>query len=248
MKLICSDCIDYMKSMDENSVDIVITSPPYNRNIAYSKYKDNLPRNEYLEWTKKWTKEVLRILKEDGSFFLNAGSTCVDPWISIDVANTIRDYFILQNKIVWAKSIVIDDKSSGHFKPVTSQRFINNFYEDIYHFTIDGNVKLDRLSIGCPYIHKYNVERWAGVKKDLRCRGNIWYIPYETIHGTDEKNNHPAIFPGQLVRNCLLLHGIDKIKLVLDPFCGIGTTNKICEEYNIESIGIDIDQSYLDSI
>lgn len=245
MKLIHGDCIEQMQKLEENSIDITITSPPYNLSIAYNSYRDNLPIDQYLEWCDLWLAQVARILKKDGSFFLNIGNSCTNPWISNDVANIARKYFVLQNKIIWAKSISVGDKNFGHFKPINSKRYVNHLYEDIYHFTLDGNVKIDKLAIGVEYSDKSNLIRWQSVENDKRCRGNIWYIPYETIQKKEQKGNHPAIFPKQLVVNCLKLHGLEKIKSVLDPFCGTGTTNLICEELGIESIGIDIDETYL---
>lgn len=236
-----------MKSMDEKSIDVVVTSPPYNLDIAYNSYEDNLPYLQYLEWTSKWASEVKRVLKPEGSFFLNVSGSCVDPWISFDVAQVVRKCFVLQNRIVWAKSISIDDKSFGHFKPINSARFLNHLHEDIYHFTIAGKTKLDKLAIGVPYEHKSNLTRWKGSDgNDLRCRGNIWFIPYETIQNKLDKGEHPAIFPVKLAENCIRLHGVDKCNIVLDPFGGTGSTTVACNNLGLSSICIDIDQKYLD--
>ena len=65
------DCIEGMKLLPENSVDLVCTSPPYNVNIQYDAYKDNKTMDEYFEWTKNWLSEVYRVLKPDGRIALN---------------------------------------------------------------------------------------------------------------------------------------------------------------------------------
>ena len=67
-----------------------------------------------------------RVLKDDGSFFLNIAGTSSDPWIAADAANAMRDVFRLQNSIVWVKSVSIGDDSFGHFKPVNSPRYLNH--------------------------------------------------------------------------------------------------------------------------
>src|SRR6266540_3754838 len=73
------DCIEGMRTLGDGSVDLVVTSPPYNLGIKYRKYDDNKSRDEYLRWSCKWAKEVKRVLKEKGSFFLNLGSCPSNP-------------------------------------------------------------------------------------------------------------------------------------------------------------------------
>jgi len=250
-EIICGDCLDAMDSMDASSVDVVCTSPPYNIGIKYNTYKDNLGYNDYLNWIKKVGLSVHRILKMNGSLFLNVGWTNINPFLSIDIASSLRETFILQNKIVWAKAIVADNpiNSFGHYKPINSNRYINNLYEDIFHFTKDGNNKVSRLSIGVPYKWKDNLKsRSTGdVKPDLKCRGNIWFIPYETKNKMNAKQyDHPASFPVLLPERCIKLHGISNDMVVVDPFMGAGSTLVACHLLGVRGIGIDIDKHYCD--
>src|SRR5690606_1924398 len=94
-------------------------------------------------------------------FFLNIGATNKNPWLAFDVASQAREIFHLQNHIIWAKSISIGDDTIGHFKPITSQRFLNNLYEDVFHFTKTGAVALDRRAIGVPFKYKSNIKRFG---------------------------------------------------------------------------------------
>src|SRR5277367_5908419 len=105
-----------MKLMAPQSVDCVVTSPPYNIGIDYSTYRDNLPRKQYLEWIASVGKEIARVMKPEGSFFLNVGNRPSDQWIAHDVIGALRDCFVLQNTFHWIKSITIDeaDLSVGH--------------------------------------------------------------------------------------------------------------------------------------
>ena len=100
-KLINSDCLKWMKLQKKKSVDCVITSPPYNLNIKYSNYKDNIPRENYLNWLSDVSDQILNILKDKGHFFLNVGSSNADPYISMDVCSVFRKNFVLQNNFVW---------------------------------------------------------------------------------------------------------------------------------------------------
>ena len=70
-KIINGDCIEVMKTFPEGSIDLLVTSPPYNVNISYDVYKDDLPMDEYYEWTKDWLREALRVLKDDGRIAVN---------------------------------------------------------------------------------------------------------------------------------------------------------------------------------
>ena len=252
--LYCGDCYDIMSSLAQESVDVIVTSPPYNLNIKYSQYKDNKPRNEYLEWIRKIFEQFNRILSKDGSIFLNMGNSSRDPWIDIDVSLVARDFFDIQNRIIWVKSISLDyrtESSYGHFTPLSGDTYLNKTNELIFHF-VKNKVKIDRLADGVVYSHPSNFTRWKDKKEKgisdkermTRCRGNSWFIDYPTRKKKD-KCGHPAIFPLQVPLQCIKLHGIEKKPVVLDPFVGIGTTSLAAKILGLNSIGIDIDISYL---
>ncbi|VVC02838.1 Modification methylase MjaV [Candidatus Burarchaeum australiense] len=252
-KLYVKDCVQFMKELPAESIDIIVTSPPYNIGKDYSVYKDDKTRLEYLTWMEQVAIESKRVLKKDGSFFLNVGGKPSDLAIPYDVENRFRKHYILQNDIIWVKSIAItkddvgksnglkNDVMVGHYKPIQSRRFLNNCHENIFHFTKSGETELDKLSVGVPYQDKTNIERW-GIKKDVRDRGDIWFIPYETIQ---ESRPHPATFPEKLPYMCIKLHGVRKDLVVYDPFIGIGTTALACTELGVKYIGTDIDESYV---
>src|SRR5262245_60940023 len=78
-----SDCIEAMERMPASSVDVIVTSPPYNLGIRYNKYQDALPQADYLRWTADWIAAAARVLKQDGSLFLNVGTRPSDPWTAL---------------------------------------------------------------------------------------------------------------------------------------------------------------------
>lgn len=178
------DCVIGMKSLPEKSVDVTVTSPPYNLGIKYAKYDDKKPHLDYMEWTKKWIGGVHRVLKDDGSFFLNLGATPSQPLLPYQVLiMACENGWFLQNTLHWIKSISIDTAegdtvSAGHFKPINSQRFLNDCHEFVFHLTKTGNVRIDRLALGVPYKDKSNLKRWTqAAGNDNRCRGNNWSLP-----------------------------------------------------------------------
>lgn len=142
------DCIEWMNSQPEKSIECIITSPPYNLDIKYGKYQDDLPRESYLKWMRDVAVAMKRVLKDDGQLFLNVGYSNNDPWVAMDVAQVFRQEFVLQNNFTWVKHILLNDQSYGIYKPISSDRYASATTESIFHFTKDGNVKVDRLAIG----------------------------------------------------------------------------------------------------
>ena len=184
-----------------------------------------------------------RVMKPDASFFLNISGSSARPWLPFELIVRLRPLFALQNHITWIKSIAIPGDSVGHYKPVGGARFLNHAHEHIFHLTLDGAVKLDRLAIGVPFKDKSNIAR-RGHTRDLRCRGNTWFIPYETVQSKSEKFHHPGTFPVDLPRWCIKLHGRPDAT-VLDPFMGTGTTLLAARLEGARAIGIDLDPAYV---
>ncbi len=267
------DCVTGMASVPDQHLDLVVTSPPYNLGIRYRKFSDRQDRRLYLNWCAEWAAQIRRILKPSGSLFLNIGAAPSNPMLPHEIVIELRDMFVLQNTIHWIKSIAIDEfcshrpvagqidaglqtghrpvatnaRSFGHFKPISSKRFLNDCHEYIFHFTKTGRVELDRLAIGVPYQDKSNIARWRHTRgSDVRCRGNTWFIPYETIQSREKERPHPATFPVQLAEWCIKLHGVSRVQTMLDPFLGIGNSAVAAQRSGVKKfIGFEIDKTYL---
>lgn len=243
--IVVGDCAIALAEIAAQSIDLVVTSPPYNIGLRYRSYDDGGDRGEYLSWLKAIGVELKRVLRDDGSFFLNVAGTNSDPWIAPDVANAMRDLFALQNSIVWVKSISIGEESVGHFKPVNSRRYLNHTHEHVFHFTKEGTNPVDRLAVGVPFKDKSNIARW-GHASDRRCAGDVWFIPYQTIRSKAQRDHHPSPFPVELPERCIRLHGKDHAT-VLDPFLGVGATLLASQRLGCRGIGIEIDRDYAEA-
>jgi site-specific DNA-methyltransferase (adenine-specific) len=252
------DALEVLQSLDPQTVDAIVTSPPYNLGIRYRSYDDALPRAKYLEWTGEWVGRAARVLRDDGSLFLNVGAKPTDPWTALDVAQAARPHLHLQNTIHWIKSIAIekslagararlgDDLAVGHYKPINSRRFLHDCHEFVFHFTPKGDTPLDRQAVGVRYQDQSNVGRWQAAASGVRCRGNTWFIPYETIQSREKDRPHPATFPPKLPEMCLRLHGLERVRLVVDPFLGLGSTAVACAQLGVGFVGIEMDEHYLE--
>ena len=242
--LITGNSLTELMRCDGDSIDVVVTSPPYNIGLGYNTYNDKLGEVAYLDWMVAICTELRRVLKPEGSFFLNISGSPSRPWLPFELIVRLRKLFVLQNHITWVKAISIGDESYGHYKPVNSERYLNHVHEHIFHLTRNGDVKLNRIAIGVPYQDKSNIAR-RGHAQDKRCKGNAWFIPYSTVNSKAQKFHHPGTFPLGLPQWCIQLHGVAN-PVVLDPFMGTGTTVIAAILEGGYGIGIDIDQTYVD--
>lgn len=236
----CGDCNVIMKTeIEESSIDVIVTSPPYNNGTPYNGYNDK--NNDYYDMMEQFAGNCCDVLKTNGSLFLNLGNNN-----NTKVLSYFLKYFDLQNTICWIKHISIPehDISLGHFKPINSKRYMNRCFEYIYHFTHRGDVSIDKLAIGVPYKDKSNINRFNHAT-NCRDRGDVWFIPYDT---RNKQHVHPATFPVKLPEMCIKLHGYDNNTVVFDPFMGSGSTIQAAKNLGCKYIGCDVSQVYVDYV
>ena len=258
LRFFLADSVEILEALAPGSISAIVTSPPYNLGIRYRTYDDSLPKSRYLSWTSRWIAAARAALEPEGSLFLNVGGKPTDPWNALDIAQAAREHLSLQNTIHWIKSVAIDrdaagaaaglprDLALGHYKPINSDRFVNDCHEFIFHFTPGGRTPLDRRAVGVPYQDASNIGRWRTGGSNKRCRGNTWFIPYETIQSRDRERPHPATFPPRVPEYCLRLHGLPRVRTAMDPFLGLGSSAVAAAQLGLDFIGVDIDEHYLD--
>jgi len=220
------DCIEWMQTQPDNSVDVIITSPPYNKkglrggvrtstqlwnnaNIDYGVYEDNMPEAEYQTWQKAILTECHRILKPTGSVFYNH-----------KIRNLARKghhpcEFILDTPLQFYQEIIWNRRSTL----ALDARYLFTKTERIYWFCKDK-----------PSVFKHRMPQ--------EYRGDIWTI------SPSAKTDHPASYPELLVELCLKLTAPDDA-VVYDPFSGSGTTIRVAERMGLTGIGTEIDPDYI---
>ena len=227
-----------MIELESSSIDVIVTSPPYNRGKIYSsdenemEYDDEKDLPQYLEFlTRVWI-ECFRVLKPTGTFFLNIGDSAEDQGKSEKVAQTaVSVGFIRLQTIVWVKSLL----GRGHYTPTGGNRRLNNIWENIFVFVKDRRkYRYEPKAVGIPYADKSNIGRYSD--SDLRDSGNAWLMTYSETTGATLKKGHDAPFPLELPLKCLKLAGAET---VLDPFLGSGTTLAASKLLGIRGYGYE---------
>lgn len=233
MKLICNDCIKELKNIKDKSIDCIITSPPYWKGFEYEAYFNSY--KQYLDWCEKWLKECKRVLKPNGTFWLNVindSEITIRAFEIMEIA-TKKIMFKLHDTIIWYRY---------NQQPANTNRQLTNQCEYIFMLRhTSTNVDLHKKDAyeRNPYIFK---------TKNV---GNVWEIPFNSgksdIKGfgrkeTKSKWGHSG-FPIELPETCILLSTNEK-DLVLDLFMGSGTTGVACKNLNRDFIGIDIEEKY----
>ncbi len=229
---------EHMKEIADNSIDVIVTSPPYNRGKKYSdtdgnEYNDNLPENEYFTLLLNVWKECLRVLNPKGVFFLNIGDAAQDQGKSEQVVRLAEEAgFSRIQTIIWVKSLL----GKGHYTPSGGDKRLNNIWEYVFLLVKDKKqYQIFPKDIGIPYSDKSNIGRYS--ETDLRDAGNVWFIPYSKTTGATVKKGHDAPFPIELPIKCIQF---TRAKNILDPFLGTGATLSAAKILGIKGFGFEL--------
>lgn len=234
-KLILGDVIN-KEIINENSIDLIVTSPPYNLNIEYEKHNDNMIYDDYMLWVGNWLSNCFHWLKDSGRICINIPMKITMPSNKkvnipleadyIKLAQSIG--FQYNNTIIWNKGNIVKT-CWGSFKSASSPFIRDNIeaiiilYKDQWKKKHKGNSDIDN-------------------KEFVKWTQTLW-----NFNGQNKKQvgNHPAPFPEELPLRCIKCFSYIN-DTILDPFVGSGTTGKVCEQYDRKWIGIDNGKTYLD--
>lgn len=238
-----------------HGVSAVFTSPRYNAGIRYEACRDHTPSQVFYEEGRALARFLDYVLCPGGQALINVAPVMEDAkemlcWIALGLLHVPegeqRPLWEVENWFTWAKSGTTPgpqgEHSWGHFAPSAHAHRVHQTWEWVLQLkrTREAPRDLDKLAIGTPYVDKSNLKRY-GHTRDLRCRGNLWAIPYRT---KTKKSPHPAQFPLELPEWGLALLGLGKDDLVLDPFGGVGNTGLACAKLGLRFTGVDLGLGY----
>ncbi len=232
------DCINLMKNLKAKSIQTAVTSPPYNINKNYGKYNDDINFDDWKELINNTFSGIKRVLKDNGSFFLNVSpipekkTKEIIPLDSICYQIGKDNGFFLRNSIIW------------HFNNMQNcSKRLSGRWESILWFVRDIDNYLFNLDdVRIPYITK-NDKRLD--PDGGRNPTDVWF--FDRVNNMTKKKlgleNVPTMFPVPMIERIIKMSSNENDK-ILDPFAGSGTTLIAARNLNRKGIAIELDNSY----
>ncbi len=218
------DAVAELKSIDSESVDLVVADPPYNLGKDYGNNHDIKGFEDYLSFSREWLLQANRILKPTGTIYVFMGFRFISYLYDI-LDRELQLYF--NSWVVWHYT-----QGMGKTKGFSPR------HDDILMFTKSKEFKfnLDNVRVPQKYFRDRNNMRGANP-------GDVWQFSH--VHYCNEnRQNHPTQKPEGLIER-MVLASTDEHDLVLDPFSGSGTTLRVCQQLNRKAIGIEINPDYV---
>ena len=225
IKICCGDAIELLKKIDDLSIDLIIADPPYNLGKNYGNNHDLKGFNEYVMFTKGWLSEAKRVLKSTGTMYVFMGVRFVSYLYDI-LDRELEMYF--NSWITW-----------HYTQGLGKTRGFSPRHDDILMFTKskDFVFNLDDVRIPQKYYRERNNMRGANP-------GDVWEFSH--VHYCNlNRQDHPTQKPEGLIER-MVLASSDEQSMVLDPFCGSGTTLRVCQQLGRSAIGFELNPYYVE--
>lgn len=236
-KIFLTDSLKSIQLVPNDSIDLILTDPPYNNRKNFGDGTVILSKKEFENWNKTWIKECFKILKPSGSIYI-----CIDWPNSGMIQNLLEKHFIIQNRITWKR-----EKGRG------SKKNWKNNMEDIWFATKSKNYtfNLDEVKIKkeviAPYVDESGRPKdWiekGGKKFRLTHPSNIWTDLTVPFWSMPENTEHPTQKPEKLIER-IILASSNENDLVFDPFLGSGTTCVMAKKLKRKYLGFEINKKY----
>jgi site-specific DNA-methyltransferase (adenine-specific) len=216
--------------IDEDSVDLVVTSPPYDVDIKYENYNDNLPYDRYLEFTREWLSKVQRLVKPDGRFCLNIPldkNKGGQQSVSADITTIAKEVgWKYHSTIIWNEQNISRRTAWGSWMSASAPYVI----APVETIVVLYKSKWEKTRKGKSDITRDEFMEWTN---------GVWNFSGES----KARIGHPAPFPIELPKRCIKLFSFQR-DVILDPFLGSGTTLVACLQTDRVGIGVEINRNY----
>lgn len=249
IQIINGDCVEKMSLLEDNTVSLIVTSPPYCMGKEYENITDDI--NSFINLNKRVIEESVRVLKKGGSLCWQVGFhvknavviplDCIIYNIVQDINGKLseEDKLVLHNRIIW---------TFGH--GLNSEKRLSGRYETIMWFSKGNSYVFNLDPIRIP--QKYPGKKYSKGKRAGEYSGNplgknpsdVWDIPNVKANHV-EKTNHPCQFP-IVIPQKLIKALTNEGDLVVDPFLGSGTTAVACIIENRRFIGFELKKEYVE--
>ncbi|MBD2140937.1 site-specific DNA-methyltransferase [Anabaena sp. FACHB-1250] len=234
------DCLEAMAILPDQSINLTVTSPPYN---IGKEYENLLPLDDYINWCEKWITEVYRLTLYDGAFWLNLGYLSIKNRAkAIPISYLLWDKipFYLIQEIVWNYGAGV--AGSKFFSPRNEKFLWYVKNPEAYTFNLDD--------IRDPNVKYPNQKKNGKIKVNPLGKNptDVWEFPKVTSgqnRSSKERTPHPAQFPSAVIQR-IITASSHQNEIVLDPFLGSGTTAMVALDLNRLVIGFEIRQDYCD--
>ncbi len=232
-RVIQGDCLEVMRKIPDNSVDVTFADPPFNLKKRYNSYHDKHEEEKYLQWCREWLYEMVRITKPTGSIFVHN----IPKWL-IYFGSYLNEIAIFRHWIVW------DAMGAPRGKTLLPNHYGILYYVKSDKFKFYDIRMLYKRCRNCKYI----LQDYGGKKSRMHPFGPLVSDIWTDIHRIRHKirrDEHPCQLPVHLIERLLLMSS-DEGDIILDPFIGTGTTAVAAKKLGRRFIGIDIDPKYVE--
>lgn len=234
-KIIEGDCLEILKKIPGNSVDMTFADPPFNLKKKYNHYDDSKEKEEYLKWCDKWLDEMVRITKPSGSIFVHN----IPRWLTYFAAHL--------NKSAYFRHWISWDSGGAPM----GKTLLPNHYGILFYTKVELPKEFKFYDIRAPHkrcrLCKGFLKDYGGKKDQMHPFGTLLSDVWTDIHRIRHKkrrDEHPCQLPIPLLER-LILMSTNENDIILDPFIGTGTTAVAAKRLGRKYIGIDIDSLYI---
>ena len=229
-KIICGNCVEELKKLRGDSIDLIVTDPPFNIGKDYGKYKDKLKKDQYIEWCKNWLKECMRILKEGGALYLfnyPENNAYLMPFLD--------EHLTFKRWMTWHYPV-----NTG----MSPTNFTRSQHSILFYVKGEKPKTFNKNDISEPYRNPTDKR----IQERIR-NGSNGKTPYDVFHFnivknvSKDKTPHPCQIPEDLIE-IFIKASSNKGDTVLDPFGGSFTTSSVAKKLDRNSISIEINEEF----